>query len=418
MSRRKTGFTLIELLVVMVIIALLVGLLLPALGRAREEARKTQCRSNLRQIGLAMQMYCNDNRSFTPAGYGYHVQNGKSKVTEGDTTNYANRYAGQYYMIAKRDMAGGGSYNDGIIQSYDDNWNLVNSFPSAPGGGIPSSVGLLFAGGYLTQAGAAVMDCPSRTWPSGNRGWMDIAGSAAWVKTKAKRIKNMATFDPNEPFWTSGGKAAWNNVNVIGEFPNSTLHPWQTDYDSWWPYESSRSSGDTVWGSGLRPDTFSPDDATRACMPSNSTWSTDPDRCSILGSYQIRPENTPDESWNSYRLDDIPGLAVASDAIWGFWQKWRVWINTTGGPNIGGTSPYLPYNQATFLQKDELTSNHDMSYNALFTDGSVKTFGDAGAALTKQLVLYKVTVGGAARPRLMQIGELYELYFDSLYAQD
>ena len=66
-TNQRGGFTLIELLVVMVIIALLVGLLLPALGRAREEARKTQCRSNLRQIGLAMTMYANDNQGHTPS---------------------------------------------------------------------------------------------------------------------------------------------------------------------------------------------------------------------------------------------------------------------------------------------------------------------------------------------------------------
>lgn len=64
---RRKGFTLIELLVVMVIIALLVGLLLPALARAKEEARKTQCRSNLRQIGLAIEMYANDNGGWSPA---------------------------------------------------------------------------------------------------------------------------------------------------------------------------------------------------------------------------------------------------------------------------------------------------------------------------------------------------------------
>ena len=64
----KSGFTLIELLVVIAIIAVLAGLLLPALFQAKQSARSARCISNLRQIGFAFHLYVEDHQSFPLIG--------------------------------------------------------------------------------------------------------------------------------------------------------------------------------------------------------------------------------------------------------------------------------------------------------------------------------------------------------------
>lgn len=76
-QKRRKAFTLIELLVVIAIIAILVALLLPAVQQAREAARRSQCKSNLKQIGIGLHNYVDVHKVFPAGGYWNIPNNGQ-----------------------------------------------------------------------------------------------------------------------------------------------------------------------------------------------------------------------------------------------------------------------------------------------------------------------------------------------------
>lgn len=81
--RRQTAFTLVELLVVISVIALLMGILMPVLGKAKNIAKRMTCQSNLRQIGVAFRAYLDDSRDIMPPACAYPWD-----ITDPNNANY------------------------------------------------------------------------------------------------------------------------------------------------------------------------------------------------------------------------------------------------------------------------------------------------------------------------------------------
>jgi prepilin-type N-terminal cleavage/methylation domain-containing protein len=156
----RRAFTLIELLVVIAIIAILIALLLPAVQQAREAARRTQCRNNLKQMGLALHNYHDVHKCF-PIGH-QHVG-----TFDGDDTDRVGGSAFFWTAYILPYMDGGPLFNQ-----FDFNVPVMNStIPAAQNNAL------------LVQNSAPWARCPSSTAPANLR-----TGGAAVVN----RIENHA----------------------------------------------------------------------------------------------------------------------------------------------------------------------------------------------------------------------------------
>jgi len=120
---KRRAFTLIELLVVIAIIAILASMLLPALQQARAKARSIKCTGNLKQIGLSIFMYADDNRE--------HLPNYRDEATTWHWTDCLLPYAGDRMMFRCDSNTRGLSYAQSSVPTvgthYGWNWRELNS---------------------------------------------------------------------------------------------------------------------------------------------------------------------------------------------------------------------------------------------------------------------------------------------------
>ncbi len=169
-NRPRAGFTLVELLVVMAIVALLSGLLLPAMGGVRGKTREVKCLSNLRQMGMAWMLYANNARdramplaywSLEDIGSGQQVFWWGTHGTASTSPNFERGFLAPYMASSLHDGS--------VFECPDQPWGTYR--PQGPSGSITSTYG--YNGYYLSPA-----KTPGWALSIGHRPWRRVSDIA------------------------------------------------------------------------------------------------------------------------------------------------------------------------------------------------------------------------------------------------